>query len=108
MSIKALCRAGAKAHEAGDAVNAEFLLHQAYAQARGLKSPVLEAKILNTMAVFAMEKKRSRQAIPLLAQAREKVEARIGRRNKLYAVIANNLRRAEASAVSEEAPARSA
>ena len=104
-SIRALCRAGAAAHAAGDRLNGDFLLHQAYSQARGLQSPVLEAKILNTMAVFAMEGRRPKAAIPLLTQAREKVYARIGRQNKLYSVISNNLLQAEVAAITESAPA---
>lgn len=105
-SIKALCKAGANAHAAGDPVNADFLLHQAYAQAKGLNSPVLEAKILNTMAVFAMEDKRSKAAIPLLVRALAKVDARIGRHNKLYSVISNNLLQAETAAAIEGASAK--
>ena len=101
-SIRDLCRAGAAAHAAGDALNADFLLHQAYSQARGLQSPVLEAKILNTMAVFAMEGRRAKAAIPLLARAQARVEARIGRQNKLYSVISNNLLQAEVAAIKED------
>ena len=93
--IRALCQSGAKAHANGDALNAEFMLRQAYTQARQLNSPVLEAKILNTLAVFAMEDKRVAFAIPLLAQAEQKVAARIGTSNKLYTVIRNNLRQAQ-------------
>ena len=100
-SIQELCRAGAEAHASGNAVNADFLLHQAYAQAKGLGSPVLEAKILNTIAVFAMEKKRAKTAVPLLTQAREKVRARIGINNKLYKVISGNLLQAEVAAITE-------
>lgn len=96
-SIRALCESGAKAHAGGDSLNAEFLLRQAYAAAKQLNSPVLEAKILNTMAVFAMENKRAASAVPLLARAGEKVAARIGTGNKLYAVINSNLRQARAA-----------
>ena len=53
------------------------------------------------MGVFAMEGKRAKAAIPLLAQARAKVDGRIGRNNKLYAVIANNLVQAEVAAIAE-------
>lgn len=98
-SIRALCRAGAEAHFAGNDVNAEFLLHQAYTQAKALNSPVLEAKILNTMAVFAMEGVRPKKAIPLLIKAMGKVDSRIGRKNKLYAVISSNLLQAEMAAI---------
>lgn len=104
-SIQALCRAGAEAHAAGNPMNGEFLLRQAYSQAKGLHSPVLEAKILNTMAVFAMEGKRAKAALPLLAQARANVDARIGRNNKLYTVIANNLLQAEVAAIEESVAA---
>ena len=102
-SIRALCRAGADAHHAGNAVNAEFLLRQAYAQARALQSPVLEAKILNTMAVFAMEGHNPKKAVPLLIEAMAKVDARIGRKNKLYSVISSNLLQAEMAAITESA-----
>lgn len=94
-SIQALCLAGADAHASGDAMNADFLLHQAYAQAKRLNSPVLEAKILNTMAAFAMEDMRTDAAIPLLLQARDKVDAKLGQNNKLYTAIASNLRQAQ-------------
>lgn len=103
-SIQALCRAGAEAHAAGDSMNGDFLLHQAYSQAKGLHSPVLEAKILNTMAVFAIEGKRAKTAVPLLARAQAKVDARIGRNNKLYTVISNNLLQAEVAAIAESVP----
>ncbi len=98
-----LCRAGVAAHESGDAVNAQFHLHQARAWARGLKSPVLEAKILNTMAVFAMASQRPAKAVPILIEAREKVAARVGRSNNLYRVISNNLVQAEAAAGPKDA-----
>ena len=104
--IRALCRAGAAAHAAGDALNADCLLQQAFGMARDLKSPVLEAKILNTLGVFALAGGRARAAVPLLAQARDKVKARIGDSNKLYAVIENNLRQAEEAAVSNAKHAR--
>lgn len=97
-SIKELSAAAAKAHSAGDASNGDFLLLQAYTQARGLGSPVLEAKLLNTMAVFALEEKRAEKAIPLLSEAREKVRARIGTQNKLYEIICNNLSQARVAA----------
>ena len=98
-NIKELCDAGAKAHSAGDSLNGDFLLQQAYAQARGLNSPVLEAKILNTMAVFALEGKRAKKAVPLLSEAREKVKDRIGTKNKLYEIICRNLLQAQVAAV---------
>lgn len=103
-SIRALCRAGAKAHAEGDEVNAEFLLRQACTQARVLNSPILEAKILNTMAVFAVEGRRAQTAMPLLARALALVDTRIGRTNKLYMVISNNLLQAEEARFSESAP----
>ena len=103
-SIRALCQAGAKAHAEGDAVNAEFLLRQACTQARALNSPILEAKILNTMAVFALEGRRAKTAVPLLIRALTLVDARVGRSNKLYTVISNNLLQAEVARVSESAP----
>jgi hypothetical protein len=78
-------------------VNADFLLHQACVLAKGLHSPVLEAKLLNTRGVFAMANRRRQAAVAFLAQAQAKVDARIGRNNKLYAVISSNLRRAELS-----------
>lgn len=93
--IRTLCRAGAEAHEAGDALNGDCLLHQAFALARDLKSPVLEAKILNTLGVFALAGRRAARAVPLLARARDNVRARIGVDNKLFKVIENNLRQAE-------------
>lgn len=105
-NIKALCKEGAEAHSRGESLNADFLLHQAYTHAKCLNSPVLEAKILNTMAAFAMEGKRSKAAVPLLTRALARVDARIGRNNKLYAVIANNLLQAEAAAVIESAAAK--
>lgn len=98
-NIRELCEAGAKAHEKGDEINGDFLLRQAYSQARGLNSPVLEAKILNTMGVFALERKHAVKAVPLLAEAREKVKARVGTKNKLYEVICNNLMQAQVAAV---------
>lgn len=98
-SIRQLCEAGAEAHGSGDALNADFFLRQARSQARGLNSPILEAKILNTMAVFALADGRADKAAPLLAEARQKVGDRIGTRNKLYSVISNNLLQAEAAAV---------
>jgi hypothetical protein len=105
-TIQALCRAGAEAHAAGDIMNADFLLHQAYSQAKGLQSPVLEAKILNTMGVFKMEGKQAKAAISLLTTARDKVEARIGKSNKLYTVISNNLLQAEVATIMETAAVR--
>lgn len=102
-SIRALCQAGVKAHAEGDAANAEFILRQAYTRARVLNSPVLEAKILNTMAAFIMESRRAKTAVPLLLRALALVDARIGRSNKLYSVISDNLRQAEAARVSESA-----
>ncbi|CAK7059096.1 MAG: hypothetical protein DELT_01347 [Desulfovibrio sp.] len=98
-TIRELCDAGAKAHGAGDPLNGDFLLQQAYAQARGLNSPVLEAKILNTMGVFALEGKRAKKAVPLLSEAREKVRKRIGTQNKLYEVICSNLLQAQVASV---------
>lgn len=105
-TIKTLCKEGAEAHSRGDSLNADFFLHQAYSHARFLNSPVLEAKILNTMAVFAMTGKRSKIAIPLLARALARVDARIGRSNKLYSVIENNLLQAEVAAIVEDAAAK--
>lgn len=98
-NIRELCRAGAEAHAAGDAVNAEFFLRQAYVRARALPSPVLEAKILNTMGAFALEDNRPHAAVPFLRQARKKVDARIGRDNTLYHVISDNLLQAEVAAI---------
>ena len=86
-------------------MNADFLLHQAYSQAKGIGSPVLEAKILNTMGVFKMEGKQARRAVPLLSKAQAKIEGRIGKNNKLYAVIFSNLLQAEVAAVIEKTPA---
>ena len=103
--IQELCRAGAEAHAAGDTMNADFLLHQAYAQAKGLRSPVLEAKILNTMGVFKMEEKQPKDAVSLLTKARDKVEARIGKGNKLYKVISNNLLQAQVATIMVATPA---
>jgi hypothetical protein len=96
-SIRRLCRSAVEAHEAGNGANADFLLHQACVLAEGLHSPVLEAKVLNTRGVIAMANRRRKAAVIFLAQAQAKVDARIGRSNKLYAVISNNLRRAEMS-----------
>jgi hypothetical protein len=76
-------------------VNADFLLHQACVLAEGLHSPVLEAKVLNTRGVIALANRRRKAALGFLARAQAKVDARIGRNNKLYAVISSNLRRAE-------------
>ena len=104
-TIQALCRAGAEAHAAGDSLNADFLLYQAYTQAKGLHSPILEAKILNTMGTFKMEGKQARAAVPLLTKAQAKVDARIGKNNKLYIVISNNLLQAEVAAIMESSPA---
>lgn len=107
--IRTLCRAGVEAHEAGDALNGDCLLHQACMLARDLKSPVLEAKILNTLGVFALTGRRAGKAIPLLVRARDKVRARIGVNNKLFTVIVNNLRQAEeAAAAHAEASERRA
>jgi len=98
-SIRQLCEAGAKAHGSGDALNADFFLRRACSQARGLNSPILEAKILNTMAVFALADGRAGKAVPLLTEARQKVSDRIGAKNKLYTVISNNLLQAETAAI---------
>ena len=102
-NIRSLCRAAAEAHAAGNTVNAEFMLRQAYTRAKAMNSPVLEAKILNTTAVFALEGGRAGDAVPLLIKALAKVDARIGRSNKLYTVISNNLLQAEVAAVSGRA-----
>ena len=99
--IRELCRAGAEAHARGDDLNAEFLLRQAHAQAKGLKSPVLEAKILNTMAVFALEASRAAEAVPLLVLARDMVRGRIGQGNRLHTVISNNLVQAQRASNAE-------
>ena len=107
-TIKELCAEASRLHAAGDFMGADFLLHQAYARARGLGSPVLEAKILNSMAAFRVEGKRAKTAVPLLAEAREKVDARIGRNNKLYAIISSNLIQAQVAAIMEAAPAATA
>ena len=96
-AIKKLCRAGTAAHESGDVLNAEFHLHQAYIWAKGLNLPVLEAKILNTIAVFAIADHRPTKAVSMLHEAREKVEARVGRNNKLYRIITDNLVQAKAA-----------
>lgn len=101
--IRELCQAGTAAQAAGDMLNADFFLHQAYARAKGLHSPVLEAKILNTMAVFAMADRRPGQAVPLLSEARDKVCARLGMDSKLYGIIEGNLRRAQGAAIEQSA-----
>jgi len=107
-SIRALCQAGANAHAAGDAANAEFILRQARAEARALQSPILEAKICNTMAVFAMEDGRAKTAVPLLIKALALVDARVGRSNKLYTTLSNNLLQAEMARISETAATETA
>lgn len=107
-TIRELCTEAARRHEAGDLPGADFLLRQAYALSQGLQSPVLEAKILNTMGAFRIEGKRAKTAVPLLAEAREKVLARIGRNNKLYTIITGNLLQAEVAAIMENVPSTTA
>jgi Flp pilus assembly protein TadD len=94
-NIRELCRYGMRTAEAGDHSGAQFLLHQALRQAQGLASPVLEAKILNSLGVVCLLRGSGRDAVRHLARALERVERRVGRNNKLYAAIAGNLRRAE-------------
>jgi hypothetical protein len=105
-SIRALCRNAVDAHAAGNGVNADFLLHQACTLARGLKSPVLEAKLLNIRAVMAAENRRTKAAQAFLSLAQAKVDAHIGQNNKLYAVISGNLRRVQLPAAAGDGPAR--
>lgn len=94
-AIRDLCRSGMAANEHGDHAAADFYLHQALRQAQGRKSPVLEAKILNTMGVLALTRGRQACAVAPFTQALHKVEARIGRENVLYRVISNNLAQAQ-------------
>jgi hypothetical protein len=97
-NIRELCEAGRRAYAGGNAANGEFMLLQARALAKGLNSPVLEAKILNAMAVFALEARHTEKAATLLLEAREKVKKKAGTENFLYKVISNNLREAGALA----------
>ncbi len=89
-----LNRNGMKAYEAGDVSGAEFLLHQALLRARGTKSAVLEAKILNNIGLIEILTGRKESAASHLRAALEKVRARVGGENKLHSVVRNNLERA--------------
>ncbi len=93
-SIRDLCRCGMAAAEKGDHEGANFLLRQALRQAGALSSPVLEAKILNSMGIVRLLQGRTADAAPFLTSALDKVERRAGKSNRLYAVIAANLSRA--------------
>ncbi len=92
-SIQDLCRCGMASANGGDAAGAQFMLHQALRQARSLASPVLEAKILNSLGVVCLMGGQGSAAVPHFTRALEKVEARVGRNNKLYATIESNLAR---------------
>ena len=94
-SIQNLCRDGMSAAGAGNFAGAGFLLRQALRQAGAIASPVLEAKILNSLGVVSLMRGRGAEAAPHLALALEKVERRVGKNNKLYAVIESNLLQAE-------------
>ena len=93
--IRELCRAGQEAQERGDHMQAEFLLRQALHGAEGLGSPVLEAKIMNTIGVFAMVQGSAAKSVSTLGLALEKVRLRLGTENKLFAAIERNLQEAE-------------
>ena len=101
--IRELCQAGAEAQNKGDHLAAEFFLRQALRQAVGVGSPVLEAKILNTMGVFSMASGSASKSVPLFAGALERVRRRIGEGNKLYTVINNNLHEAERLSLAAQA-----
>ncbi len=94
-SIRDLCRSGMGCVDRGDYLGGRFLLRQALRQAQALASPVLEAKILNSLGVACLLEGSSRDAAGYFARALERVESRAGKGNKLYAVIEGNLRRAE-------------
>ena len=89
--IRQLCQSGMEADSRGDHLGASFFLHQALAQAKGRNSPVLEAKIMNTMGVLALLRGDAAAAVPSLRNALEKVAARVGTENTLYRVIRKNL-----------------
>ncbi len=89
--IRQLCQSGMEADSQGDHLGASFFLHQALAQAKGRNSPVLEAKILNTMGVLALLRGDVTAAVKPLSQALEKVVARVGTENALYRVIRKHL-----------------
>jgi Flp pilus assembly protein TadD len=79
----------------GDRAGGEFLLHQALLRAQGLKSPVLEAKILNNLGLIVSMSGRRDDAVRYLQTALDKITASIGSNNKLHRVVAGNLIQAE-------------
>ena len=91
--IRELCQAGAEAQKKGDHFAAEFFLRQALRQACGVGSPILEAKIMNTMGVFLMVQGAVPKSVPLFAG--EKVRIRVGEKNALFTAISKNLFEAE-------------
>ena len=92
--MRELCKTAATAHQAGDKDTEELLLRLAVLKAGTLHSPVREAKILNTMGVYALENGEPSKAVPAFEQALGKAAAHLGTENKLYAAIEANLKRA--------------
>lgn len=88
--VKRLCESGREAQERGGYMEADFYLFQALQYARGLKSPVLEAKILNTQGVFLIARGRPEESLPTFALALERTREKIGENNRLYEGITRN------------------
>ena len=93
-AVGQLSRTGMKAYEAGDVPGAEFFLHQALLRAKGMKSPVLEAKILNNIGLILVLSGRKGDAVGYLQSALEKVQDTVGCDNKLHTVLSKNLEQA--------------
>ena len=88
--VGALSRSGMSAFQAGQVGNAEFLLHQALMKAKQLKSPVLEAKILNNIGLVASLTGKKEKASEALSCALATLEQRVTS-GSLHTIICKNL-----------------
>ncbi len=88
--IADLCRRGMEAFDEGRGAQADFYLYQALREARGLPSPVLEAKIMNNIGLLAALSGRREEAARMLSEALRRLETRV-RTGSLHAVILKNL-----------------
>lgn len=89
-----LIRAGMKAASEDRLEDAVFQLHMALSMARGMDSPLHEAKVRNNLALVHQLRDDLNAARSELRQALEIVENSVGQDNILYRKIADNLDKA--------------
>lgn len=100
--IGALNRRGMQALSEGNLANADFLLTQALRQAVSLGLVGFEAKIRNNLGLVCRLRGRTGEAVAHFSAALTRLEAKVGTRHRVYAVIAGNLDAARAEARSAD------